>query len=577
MRAASKTAVAAAIIIIVIVAAAAALLLTRGGGGATTTSPAATTTVASPAGTSAPAASPAPQLPRLTGNIEEDVVAIGRYLAAHGVHEVRFTSWGKGDPNSVMRAYAILEAAHRLNKILEKHGIDLKIVVKPVFERGGSVKADEFLLAYQQGTNPDIVALSYVEVPKLAEAKAILDISEYIKAYKSLYDDFYQSLRDAVTYKGRVWGLPQDTEARPLYWRKDVAACIAKKTGRNVLEGLAEKVKEGKVTWHDVFKLAELAVKTGCSKWGLIHRKGSAHPDLIQFIYAYGGTLYDPKTGKLVLDVPAVYKWLYTEWAFARAGLTPKDMMSWDWAKQIHPTVVDGKTFIFIGGTWHWTEWQTKDYYTDPKTGKKRPLTAEEVEKFFYYTLFPAGDPGDKPVTLSQPFVWVIAANAGHDNPKYDELKEAYHMLAFLLVVKASDPDIIAIHSIISAHLPVRKAAARLLKDKAWIEKLKTLQLDLDPQLKKILKPIVERTVNPINIEFLANVTSYLEYTHLTPKSPYYGKLADIFRDAVDKVLRGEMTPKQAINYIISKVKADPDLANNVEIRGSIPSNWKFP
>ncbi len=145
--------------------------------------------------------------------------------------------------------------------------------------------------------------------------------------------------------------------------------------------------------------------------------------------------------------------------------------MRWDWGKQIHPTVVNGKTFIFIGGTWHWTEWQTKRLLYRSEDGyKKRPLTAGEAAKYFYYTLFPAGDPGDKPVTLSQPFVWVIAANAGHDNPKYNELRDAYHMLAFLLVVKASDPDIVAIHSVISTHLPVRKEAERLLKDKAWIE-----------------------------------------------------------------------------------------------------------
>jgi inositol-phosphate transport system substrate-binding protein len=41
--------------------------------------------------------------------------------------------------------------------------------------------------------------------------------------------------------------LPQDTEARPLYIRKDVAA----KIGFN-LEGIEEKVKNGEFTWSDV-------------------------------------------------------------------------------------------------------------------------------------------------------------------------------------------------------------------------------------------------------------------------------------------------------------------------------------
>ncbi|HID79518.1 MAG TPA: extracellular solute-binding protein, partial [Aquificales bacterium] len=169
-------------------------------------------------------------------------------------------------------------------------------------------------------------------------------------------------------------------------------------------------------------------------------------------------------------------------------------LMSWDWAKQIHPTVVDGKTLVFIGGTWHWTEWQTKPYHTDPATGEKRPLTAEEVEKYFYYTLFAAGEPGKKPVTLSQPFVWYVAANAGKDNPKYEELKDVYHKIAFLLVLKANDPDLVAIHSIISSHLPITKTATNLLYDETFIEKLKTLNLDLDPKVNEAIKPIVEKT-----------------------------------------------------------------------------------
>ncbi len=574
MRAASRGAITAIIIAVIVVAAAAAIIAFRGGGPSATTT---TTAPPAPPATSPAAKTTAPPTLRLTGNLEEDVVNIGRFLASHGVHVVKYTAFSKGDPNSVMRVYAIVEAAYRLNKILEKHGVDLRIEVRPVFQRGGSPKAEDILLAYQQGTNPDIVALSYVEIPVLAENGAILDLTNWVSKYSSLWQDFYKALRDAVTYKGRVWGLPQDTEARPLYWRVDVAQCIKEKTGKDILAGLAEKIEKGIVTWHEIYEYMKLAKETGCAEWGIIHRKGSAHPDLIQFIYAYGGRLEDPRTGKLVLDVPAVYKWLYTEWKWARDGLIPENMMHWDWAKQIHPTVVEGKTLVFIGGTWHWTEWQTKPYYTDPKTGEKRPLTAEEVKKYFYFTLFAAGDHGDKPVTLSQPFVWVVASNAGHDNPKYDELKEAYRMLAFLLVVKASDPDINAIHSIISAHLPVRHAAAKLLNDKAWLEKLKNLQLDLSPEVKKAIADIVKKTVNDINVEFLAKASKMLEWTHLTPKNPYYGQLAAIFADAVDKVLRGELTPKQAINYIIQKIKSDPRLAENVEIVGSIPENWKYP
>ncbi|MEJ5229442.1 MAG: ABC transporter substrate-binding protein, partial [Pseudothermotoga sp.] len=283
-------------------------------------------------------------------------------------------------------------------------------------------------------------------------------------------------------------------------------------------------------------------------------------------ILAFGGTLYDPVDDKLVLNKEAVLKWLNIEWTFAREKLLPSDMMAWDWAKQVHPAIVSGKTLFDIGGTWYWTEWQTKAYYTDPKTGQARGLTPEEVDEWFYYTLFPAGEPGRSPVTLSQPFMWMINSKAGSQNPKYSALKETYDELAFLIAAKACDPDINAIHSIISAHLPVGKSPAALLANKKWLDDLYEMRIDLDESVKKILTDIVKATVHPINAKFLTDVAYMLEYTNFPPMHPMYPKLAAIFAEVVDYVLRGQMAPDKALDYIISKINADLDLKESVKI-----------
>ncbi len=516
--------------------------------------------------------------PELTGNLEKDVIALGKFFESKGIHTIKYTVWAAGDPNSVMRMYGIVEAAYRINKIWSDNGINVKINVDTYWQDSFSKLYDEFLSAVGQNSNGDFFVDSYIYIANLADEDYILDITNYVNKYwSSTFSDFYKPLMEAAKYKGKYYAIPQDTEARPIYIRKDVAACM----GWDI-KNLADEVKSGKFTWHDLFEKAMEAKEKGCATWGLIHRKGSAHPDLVQFIFAFGGKLYDPNTGKLVVDKAALYKWFMVEYTFARKGLLPKDMMSWDWAQQIHPTVVGekdttGNTLAFIGGTWHWTEWQTKSYYVDPKTKKSRPLTPEEIYKKFYYTLFPAGDPGDKPVTLSQPFMWMIASNAGKDNPQYNDLKEQYHELAFLMVVEASSPDINAIHSIISAHVPVRKASSALLKNKEWINKLLSLNLDLSSKTKDALKDIVKKTVKPLNVGFLANVSYMLDYTHLAPSHPLYPKLANIFADVIDKVIRGAMTPDKAVNYVVEKVNADPDLAKNVEVVGEIPVGWTFP
>jgi len=520
----------------------------------------------------APPAKEKPTKVELTGNFEKDVVEVGKALEANGISEVTYSVWAAGDPNSIMRVLGIVEAANRINKIWSDNDVNVKISIDTRFEREFMPLFEEYLSKQPTGQASDFLANSYIYISTLAEEGYILDITDYVSKYSELVNDFYPTIFEAVKWKGRIYALPQDTEARPLYFRKDVAACADLD-----LTGLADKVKNGEFTWSDVYSWAKQAKDTGCAEWGLIHRKGSAHPDLIQFIYAFGGKLYNPDTGKLIIDKEAIYKWLYVEWKMARDGLIPENMMEWDWGKQIHPTTVNGKTLVFIGGTWHWTEWQTRSYYTDPTTGEPRGLKAEEVKEFFYYTLFPAGEPGKSPVTLSQPFVWTINSRAGEKNPNYDTFKELYHELAFLILVKASDPDINAIHSIISAHLPVRKAAAQLIADKNWVNKLKNLEVDLSDEVKNKIRDIVAATVNPINTEFLADVSYMLDYTHIAPIHPLYPKLADILKDAVDMVLRNQKDPAAAVQYIIDTVNADPDLAAEVEIIGEIPSGWSYP
>ena len=530
----------------------------------------------------APLARAQDQPPELTGNWQQDVIALGKWFQAHGVAKIHFSVQAAGDPNSVMRMYGIVEAANRINKVWADNGINVKITVDTNWESDFKKQFDNFVTQYDLGQNGDFFVNSYIYIATLAADGRLLDITQWVQKYwNSVFSDFYTPLMKAAQYKGRYYGIPQDTEARPLYIRKDVAKCMGWD-----LTGLAEKVKKGEFTWADVFLKAKEAKEKGCADWGLIHRRGSAHPDLIQFIFAFGGKLYDNKTGKLVVDKTAIYKWFATEAAFADAGLLPRNILDWDWATQIHPTIVGeskakggtGNTLFDIGGTWYWTEWQTKDYYLDPQTHQKRPLTPEEVKEKFYYTLFPAGEKGDKPVTLSQPFMWMIAANAGKDNPHYNDpaYKKAYEELAFLIVVAASDPVINAVHSIISAHVPVRKQASALLKNKTFINNLVNLKLPFSQQVIEAIAPIVKKTANPINIEFLANVSYMLDYTHLAPSHPYYSKLADIFKDALDKVLKGEMKPADAVNYVIQKVKADPDLKDNTEIIGEIPAHWSL-
>ncbi|BAN90880.1 ABC transporter substrate-binding protein [Aeropyrum camini] len=562
--------IAAAIVLIVIIAAAVYI--------ATRQAPETVETETGTAAETTPATkteAEAVELKPLTGNVREDIVNIARFLSANGVTEAKYRVHGSGDPNSIMRVYGIVEAAARLNKILEDEGVNFKIVIEDIkFSANADEPAKVFQQSFPLKQEADIIAVSYRWISTFAKEGYLLDITDYANAYMGTeLEDYYDSLWSSVTYKGRIYALPQDTEARPLYILKPVMECL----GYDAWD-IAKKIDSGEYTWKDVMRIAKEAVDNGCSEWGVIHRKGSAHPDLVQFYYAFGGEFTGSNPDKLYLNLEALYKWLAVEYALARNGLTPENMLEWDWAKQIHPTIVSAKTAFDIGGTWYWTEWQTKKYYTDPQTGEQRGLTPEEVKERFAYSLFPAGEPGKKPVTLSQPFVWMISANAGKLNPKYDDLKEAYHRIAFLLILKANDPDLVAIHSIVSAHIPIREKAAQLMDDQQFVNKLAQGNLDMfiSDEARQAFVDIAKKTAHPINIEFLKSVTYMLEYTHIPPLHPSYQPLAEFFKDAVDFVLKGQMTPEEATNYVVQKIQADPELAETIEIVGSIPTGWEI-
>jgi len=54
-----------------------------------------------------PGAPGGPVTVELTGNLEQDVVNVGKALQDAGITEVKYTVWSGGDPNSVMRVYGV--------------------------------------------------------------------------------------------------------------------------------------------------------------------------------------------------------------------------------------------------------------------------------------------------------------------------------------------------------------------------------------------------------------------------------------------------------------------------------------
>jgi len=115
------------------------------------------------------------------------------------------------------------------------------------------------MLAHKSGGGADIRAISHSDIAMMAEGGYILALNDLIKnsEFGKYVEDIYPVLWDAAKWKGKTYAVPQDTEARPLYFRKD----ILKKLGwsdEEIEAALPERIRKGEFTLDDMTALSEV-------------------------------------------------------------------------------------------------------------------------------------------------------------------------------------------------------------------------------------------------------------------------------------------------------------------------------
>ena len=429
-------------------------------------------------------------------------------ISAEEVKTITITVWTIGpDPPSEYRLENFYIAADMLNKYLEILGANIRVkiegefFVRPVEWEEYKKK---FYLAYEAGKAPDIYLTGHEDVGFLAEEGMIIPLDEYIKKFwNTTYYDVISTLWEAVKHKGRIWAVPQDTEARPLYFRKDVLRGLG--WSEEEIEALPEKIERGEFTLYDLLKVAKEAVDKGLVKRGLVHRVKEGW-DYLQFYLGFGGRLWDPEEGKMVFSQEAwkkTLKWFYDAvWGEYKGVIWP-GQFSKDWDKDFHLPITKGEALFCSGGTWHKAEWI-----------KKGLLTEEEFWNNIGFALHPAGEPGKKPVTLSHPLIYTITSQAKERG--VDEI-------AFLLITLVTDPHINSYHAVASAHLAILNSQ---ILDSRYVQ---------DP--------------------FLRDVAYMLKYTTFIPNHPKWADYSRIVFETIRAVETGELGPDAAYEHLLESLK----------------------
>ena len=151
-------------------------------------------------------------------------------------------------------------------------------------------------------------------------------------------------------------------------------------------------------------------------------------------------------------------------------------------------------------GTWTWKDWQAT--YKVPE---------QDLWNNVGFTLIPAAQRGGKPVTLSHPLVYMVAAGS----PQQE--------LALRLIADATTPQLNSQHSVTSAHLAILTTQSK------------------DPTYQKD--------------KFLLATQYMLDYTTFIPNHPKFGTYDEVVFRFLTAVEQGQVMPKQAADQVVSELK----------------------
>jgi len=420
---------------------------------------------------------------------------------------VELTVWAEANNVEHWRADAPVEAAEEVNQSLEQTGQSEQVMVTGVNDDAGwGDYKKKFTLAADAGEAPDIVLSGHEDVSVWANAGYIVSFEECRNTHPE-FGDVIESLWNAGMWNGELWAVPQDTEARPMFFNKAKLAELG--WTEEEIASLPERIQTGEWTLDDLIATAKEAVDQGVVEpgFGYWHRP-SKGGDFIQYYMAFGGRMYDAEADKLVVNQEALQKWYAFQRQVVEEGITPENYIGTEWSIW-HDTVSHGNVLFWNGGIWQWADW-AENYVKD--------LGGQDyLFDFVGYALQPAGEPGQQAGTLSHPLVYMItsASASGQDN----------QALACAVLAKTTTAELNTMHAVDSTHLGIVKS-----------------QANYEPYA---------------NDRLLAETLYMLDHNYYQPNHIMYSVYFDVLWDNMVKAESGELSPEEATAAAVDLLQAE--------------------
>jgi multiple sugar transport system substrate-binding protein len=187
---------------------------------------------------------------------------------------------------------------------------------KVIFHQGNADTGQRFdkLRTQMQagGEDLDVILGDVIWTAQLAESDWISDLSD--RFTESQRKEFLPGSVEAITYEGKVFGMPWFTDTGLLYYRKD----LLKESGFD----------DPPKTWDELKQMTLKVREDAGLEYGFVFQ-GAAYEggvcDGMEFIWTHGGEVLDPNDPtKVLVDSPEAIAGLATERSMITEGISPE-------------------------------------------------------------------------------------------------------------------------------------------------------------------------------------------------------------------------------------------------------------
>jgi inositol-phosphate transport system substrate-binding protein len=411
-------------------------------------------------------------------------------------------------PTEEGRCNNLLRGAVDANAALEAAGDSRRVQVDIIQDNAdwGDYNT-EFELASSAGEAPDIIVAGHESIGTWATSGIIQDVTDLLGNYPE-FGDVVDSLWNSTELDGRRYGIPQDAEARPMYYRMDLLAELGWTQAE--IDALPADLASGAFTWEDMYDTAEAAVAAGVVEPGngWWHRPKNG-PDFLYYYYSAGGDLLD-ESGALIYDQAAALKVYQTVADAVDRDILVDTRLDGDWTSW-NTSVANGDVLFWFGGSWQWADWAAN-------------YVPEGGEEYLFETTgfgpIPALASGtNEPTSLTHPLVYMVSEDADAE-------------LALMVISKATTKELNTEYAVTSGHLGIL-----------------TTQEDYPPYTDSV---------------FLSEVGSILEYTTFLPNSPFYSAWSEAYFLGIQAAESGT-SPEDAVAIVVDQL--ENELGDNVIIK----------